>query len=365
MARKLWYKGNAMKKTFYIIFMLVLTMTLVSCTKLDIVETKIITPVDAKDLRPILSFGNQKNQIFNRETEEMIIDKEWVYFRYYKEGTPHGSEEMSIVKFPLHDSDKQETIYESRWIMQISVLGDWVYFLEHNMDIEGFYLCKIKKDGSNKTELISNVDYYILTEDEIYWQDDNELKIQAMGLDGRNKRDIMGSGHGLAGIDEHGWLYFQKYDKHRYEYSGIYRIKLDGSGREILLNPDLGALDPFLVEDEQLYFYRWEEGKISIIKKAIDDDKEEEIIYSYSGYPSGEFITSPMNKEGDELFFGIMDKVYKINEDEDGEKMFVGDIRDSVYRILLYDRDVLFTNVSGNGVFIKEDGTVVEFNIRQ
>jgi len=296
------------------------------------------------NVNPVQSFGNQINQQF--AIKEFTKNGDWIYAI-----DELSSEKGNIVRFSLDNPMKQEIVYKAGGEPEyISVLDDWVYFVIREGSIGG-NLYKIKKDGSKKTKLLNNVDFYILTEKAIYY-DAKTGGVYAMSLDGSHKRKVLGKRYSLIGIDNK-WISFIKGDEE--ESSGPYLKKLYGIGSEILIDPDLDCSAPFAVENNQIFFYRSYDDfeTFSLIKKAING---KEIILT--SVPCTNFGT--LNKEGDWMFFSVGEKVYKVNVSGKSSKELFYQASDEVTSILLYNGDVLLSTVSGGGTYIKRDGTVIK-----
>lgn len=165
--------------------------------------------------------GSHKEQIYDSHVGAAYTFNavgDWLYFYDCDE-----NDNEFIYRLKTDGSDLQE-IYEGR--ANCVVVDDgWVYFDEYD---KSGHLCKMRIDGTDFEEIIDDSIMSIDVDDEwIYYNGDNELcKIKK---DGTNKQMLYAeNAQDITVIDD--WIY---YDVLGEKATTIYRIKIDGSGREI------------------------------------------------------------------------------------------------------------------------------------
>ena len=338
-----------MRKIVVFFLAMILGVILMACES-DKTETSVAS--DIKMAKPIQSFGNQRNQ---READVFIGKGRWAYGAggFVGEGA-------SIAKFRLEDPKNKKVIYDDKGggTSDVFVLDDWIFFLLEDEggflsgEASGSSLYKIKKDGSKKTKLISEVEFYVPTEKDIYYAswDGNTY---VMNLDGDRKRKVLIKDDDFLGIDS-GWIYYGKTICEEEDRYDIYRKRPDGTEDQIVFKADGNAFDA-IIENNQIFFTRYKENedKTYLIKKTING--EETVLTTIP-----DIDVSNLNKEGAWLFYNVGGKVYKLKVTGAGGKRLVYSSNENyISSILLYDGDVLLSTYS-SVVYIKQDGTKIK-----
>jgi len=341
-----------MRKVALFLLMMIVTFMSISC---GAKETKHIASLDGQDITPVESFGNQQNQ--RNQIQSFVKVGSWIYTAVGDSG-PTAID--TLVRFRTDNPKNRQIIYKDENdtvnISQISVSGNWLFYIQNaGLDYADSTFYRIRKDGSEKTKLSSNVYTYMLTKKAIYYESDG---VYGMSLDGSGKQKVPGA-DSLAGIDN-GWIYYGKYissdpDDSRYY---LYRMKPNGTENEKVLDTALeDDIDSFALDNNQIFFTRDNEPAEeteSLIKKTLGG---KETVLSTGLY------FDCLNKEGDWLFYGAGSKVYKIKVTGKGKRQLVydfgkGDV--SVTSILLYNGEVLLSADNGEAVYIKKDGTKIK-----
>ncbi len=309
-------------------------------------RTKIITQPKNGISKPIESIGNQLNQ------GDVCKSGIWIYM--IRNSDEYQS---SIVKFEIDNVEDKEVIFsDETQKSQISVLGDWIYFIAEAYGADKpaeMDLYRIRTDGSGKMKLADTVFSYVLCEDEIYY---DSAATFAMSLDGTGKRKVLREGNYLLALDAE-WLYYEKLQGE--ELIGPYRIRLDGSGTEMLLDSRIDS-SAFLAQGDSVYFSVTEESSegipssTSIVKKTMDGTETLLTKMSVSGY----YDVTSLNKEGKWLYYSFRGKLYRFDASgSDAKELIYSD--PNMVSVLLYGEDLLISNQK-QIVYIGKDGNVVK-----
>jgi len=316
------------------------------------------------DYDSVKSYGNQ--QIWPGSSNTFAYDGNNLYAARWTEGKMAEDETWSkgvdeIVKSQIENPAVFDTVYSAPpsflMLTQVSVFDGWIYFAEcedGDAGVEKYYLYRIREDGSDKEELgefngpSGNI-LYALTEEFIVYEDEQGISI--MTLDGTKKELVCAktafSYKDLSGVDS-GWIYYVKWG------DILRRIRFDGTDDQKVL--DLAEKRLYVVDGEQIFFSYYDDADEtdSLVKKTIGG---EEMILT----TSSEFIKC-VNKEGNWVYFGAGNKVYRINANGEEKELIYAFKNEKleVYNIYVYGGDVLVTTVSDEVVYIKKDGTVTE-----
>lgn len=327
--------------------MISISISLYACT---FSNTKVISP-SKKNPKTIETFGNQLNH--GDHSGNFAKKGNSIYF--LKSISSNGKN--GIMEIDLDGAKNQEEVYkdeENKY--NLSIHGDWIYYLSSDDDSKknvDSNLYRIKNDGSETRKIAKKIDSYVLTQDEIYYESHERglHTISSLDLEGGDIREILGLGHTLIGI-ENGWIYYCKDDGE--EYTGPFRIKLDGTSSEELLDGDMEPYDTFSVKDNQLYFVKYNDDKHpEIIYKVFGKDTI--ILDSISGSDEPDSIS--LNLENNWLYFSADEYLYKLNLNEKGKKKLVYKAKEDIASFLLYDGDILLSTTS-NDIYISENGII-------
>lgn len=350
-----------MKKIASVLLMIILLFSLVSCGEEKAPELPRKSELAVNmDVDPLQTYGNQlyEGLIFFAE------DENTVYAAGYD----------NIVKFSIEDPKKVEIIYdfedEESYPSDITVMGDWVYFISEDYITDEYtvtYLNRMKKDGSGKTKLASDVNSFTLTEKEIYYEkyplteEEDMMGLMnsyVMSLDGESERELTGKAGSFLGIDN-GWIYYESNEE---DYS-LYRMRPDGTKKEKVLYIDddsINAVDFCIVDGEQVFYVKNDkdiEGKSYLIKKTIGG--EETILDTFLDFNLDD--TSALNNYGDQIYYGSENKLYKIDVNGEGERQLVYDCKDHINGISIHRGNVL-VKTQDNVFYISEDGKITDLN---
>lgn len=148
-----------------------------------------------------------------------------------------------------------------------TVVGDWVYYAEEKQP-----LSRIKTDGSEDQQLLSDYEDYCLTEDSIHYigltetEDESlfTLELYRMETDGAEATEIMTIKDVVTAQLDGGYLYYQLgKDEGRLE-KGLYRVNLDGSGTERVNDITIWQLDYVLGDWMYILQYSGERYRIKL-----------------------------------------------------------------------------------------------------
>ncbi len=190
--------------------------------------------------------------IHDASVAELIVRDNWIYFaeqngkifRIKTDGT-----ELGLISEGLLTPESNGVA------TRLNLAGDWLYWsqsLDDPWASQG--ICKSKIDGTEEV-ILENEPISSLTVVEGYifftpgFGDDRQNAVKRMTLDGTETETIITLDTiTLTGVYR-GWLYY--YDG--MEEAGLFRVRLDGSGRERLVGPGNYSWIHFL-GDRILYF---------------------------------------------------------------------------------------------------------------
>jgi hypothetical protein len=173
--------------------------------------------------------GTDWAQLSREDAEFMTVVGDWIYYsnRLFRS-------DGSILKMRTDGTEKTLITNEPGW--DINVVDDWVYFVSH----DDSFIYKIRTDGTDKTKL-NNVESrnIIVYDDWIYYMSGNQWgrgEFYRIRTDGTEETPL-NFGHMYSFNISDDWIYFVALDENRddNEYSNLYKSRLDGSEREMLL----------------------------------------------------------------------------------------------------------------------------------
>lgn len=148
-----------------------------------------------------------------------------------------------------------------------TVVGDWVYYADDKKT-----LSRIKTDGSEDQQLLSDYEDYYLTEDSIYHialietEDESlfTLALYRMETDGAEATEIMTIKDVVTAQLDGGYLYYQLGKGNGRLEKGLYRVNLDGSGTERVNDIMIWQLDYVLGDWMYILQYSGERYRIKL-----------------------------------------------------------------------------------------------------
>ena len=143
-----------MKKTASFLLVIIIILSLGACGSAEAPELPKKSELAVNmDVAPLQPYGNQCSQ----------YNGGLIYF-FEDENTVYAAGYYDIFKFSPDDPGNAETIYgfedEPSIPGCISVMGDWIYYISEDYITDEYtvtYLNRMKKDGSEKTKLASDV----------------------------------------------------------------------------------------------------------------------------------------------------------------------------------------------------------------
>lgn len=198
---------------------------------------------DGNKLYKISMDGSQNIKLNDEETKYINLSDGWTYYAFYNMRQP-ASPESGIYKVKTDGSGK--TRVSSDYAMFVMVEGDWIYYKKCG---DGLYgkLCRMKKDGSEKTELSDFDSWYPVISDGCIYYSGNMSKFYKMGLDGSQKTKL--SSQAVRHINIVGdWIYFSS----PYSRGEVYKMKKDGTEKTRVgdARTDYGLI----VQDDWIYY---------------------------------------------------------------------------------------------------------------
>lgn len=166
--------------------------------------------------------GSDRRRIGNDQVEGISVVDGWIYYSLYSLG--------GIYKIRTDGTERTEII-KGR-VASINVVGDWVYYISGENERGASSIDKIRTDGDNATEVISedlivqiNVDgdwiYYLLFD-----MEDDLFSIHKIRTDGSRKTrvvvDVRPNAIGNTLNVDGDWVYFA-------EKRGIFKVRTDGN----------------------------------------------------------------------------------------------------------------------------------------
>jgi hypothetical protein len=326
------------------------------------------------DLIPVLSFGNQQQEELYYcafDGDDIYVGESGTFFR-------------RLVRFSVDAPTDIEKIYTKfqlfkyRPITQVAIFNHWIYFIEMGFDPGDapsiYSLYRVKEGGGEKQFLSDfNINTYpkekvpfILTEEAVLYNTDSGM--YAISLSGGSSKKLPGEDCYLFGLDD-GWIYYTRLgpDKDGEDseyYTILHRMRMDGTKDEKVL--DLTKAWGYIV-DKGKEFYLVNNRNMTGYKVIMrTSEGKKTVLAECSNW------TECLNKEGDWLYFGDGNELYKLNVVEKGEKQLVYSFPDEecyIKNIYLQDGDVFVVSNKEKTIFLteekkiylKKDGTEIDF----
>lgn len=211
--------GDNMKKSISkqlaVLLFFVMIFTLVGCsdstTKTTADETEADTSEEENE--PTNKLGNNIYNILNGEDSSAAFQGDYIYVIHHNNiyKCKSGDEANDHIQLTNNESEAKLLIHN------IQVLGDWVYFIEHDS------LCRVSIDGEGEIEQLSpNIDKYtryFVTKDKIFltkteWQDKEHSTsyVAYKPMDQLDKYVKLHEGN-LNGLDAKGRIHFWIYNE--------------------------------------------------------------------------------------------------------------------------------------------------------
>ncbi|MDR0197319.1 MAG: DUF5050 domain-containing protein [Oscillospiraceae bacterium] len=189
---------------------------------------------------------------------------DYVYFTVYNtdaEGIPPG---CSLYKIRA-DGTGETLLYEetAAFFENVTVVGDWVYY--NRYAVTGYddreydrstSVYRIMTDGTEHTRLneIDSEGINIVNDRIYYMSGGNIYKMRLDG--GENTLIDENSGYVSRLLVDGDWVYFSHGSQHEdgIKYSKIYKMKTDGTGKNIIYEDENSMLYPNNVSEDWLYF---------------------------------------------------------------------------------------------------------------
>jgi len=175
--------------------------------------------------------------------------------------------------------------------------GDWIYYFS-DKDIYDMGICKMFKDGSNSNKITDTdgAGSINIVNDWIYYGYKGICKVRT---DGSGWEKISDDKAGCVHV-VNDWIYYSEECSFDYTLCNIYKMRIDGSEKELLLKDNM--FGTFCVSGECIYY-------IGDVNKRGDRF----ILYKYSPY---EKYRKRLSKDQISEFCIQGNSIYYINQDE-------------------------------------------------
>ena len=177
--------------------------------------------------------GSQKCKILNERIGLMDIVGEWVYYSIAGESGNHWIYKMRL------DGTENTQILDGKFIYNIYVIGDWIFY----STLDGTY--KIKLDGTENTKVLNNSILGVM-DDWIYYSDYTNGGFYKIKMDGSNNIKIT-DGYICSANIAGDYIYYGCGDTSDYYKSEdkwkLYKIKIDGTDKTKLTDDNGDAIN--------------------------------------------------------------------------------------------------------------------------
>lgn len=204
--------------------------------------------------------GSCQQEIFRSTGGDYIDDLSyWDGFLYFCLSN-ENDDIMSLYRIGK-DGTNEQMLLQKRWISNVIVLNDWVYYIAN----ESFppcpyteanatdWLYRMRTDGScNELLFDKNTDYFIVDENWIY-SDTFNTGFCKMKKDGSELECIRDDLNVMNMNIYKDWIYFD-------EYEGIWRMKKDGTDKTLIIDVNGSTIHEFYITEDAL-LYTYSEGK--------------------------------------------------------------------------------------------------------
>lgn len=314
------------------------------------IKTENISDEKNSDLNDKENNIEQKTPTIRDVQTTYIQDGEWEYFYYQNDRVYKKS---GLVRRRLADGyvekliiNDGEYVHYGENCGEYNIVGEWLYLTLKYAEDENYYICRMKKDGTEIERIVQeNPSQMVVKDGYIYywtWKNGNSYALQQVKLDGTEGKVILISEQIQELYDViDGWVYFENYDEKEYS---VRRIKTDGTNEEVVLKTS--NFGEITYCDGWIYYEtssKNESGNVegyefSISRKKIDGTEEEIIVTKSSA------TLYSMHVVKDSLYFKSIDMinwslpntdVYCINVDGTGERI----IDESEYPVTWIDMD--------------------------
>ena len=283
-------------------------------------------------INKIKTDGSQKTEIKNdlSDFNNLNVTGDWIYYYTWNPDTKKGS----INKIKTDGSHETEIMHNDserllNYFDNLNVVGDWIYYKEKKTSPNAYYynadyiysINKIKTDGSQKTEIISNSDgIYDLNVvgDYIYYKtDDSQNHINKIKTDGSQKTEIISDSDSIYNLNVVGdWIYYYRYNLNTNTYS-INKVKIDGSQKTEIISGshhmyDLNVVGDWIYYDCNLDTNNSNKYIYSISKIKTDGTQKTEILNGSDNIY--DLSVSDLNIVGDWIYYKETKSQYNIGK---------------------------------------------------
>ena len=180
--------------------------------------------------------GNDKQQIYQGGLSNFTVNQDWIYCSY--------TFSRMIFRIKTDGSNKQN-ILEWNEDDKMVVVDDWLYFGN---------LHRIHTDGTDLQELQNISSYYSkkVVDDWLYSVDGGGYGIKRTKIDG-NEEQILTDHQVYAYAIAEDWIYYSNAD----DKSRLYRMKKDGTENQLLIDEQTRN---FCVDEDWFYYWNWDGG---------------------------------------------------------------------------------------------------------
>lgn len=150
-------------------------------------------------------------------------------------------------------------------ITDMNITDEWIYFaVLSDKQYEG-YIYKVKHDGSSLTQVHNRPTMFLTVTENGLWLLEEYYEAWLTHIDHNGKKtsfDIHGDGFQIDGD----WIYYVALDVSDFS---LYRMKLDGTGKELIAK-DVNPNSDFAIADSNLYYVKQSQGQRFLYKNSAN-----------------------------------------------------------------------------------------------
>lgn len=271
--------------------------------------------------------GSGKAKLSDDIAQKIWIQGDYIYYISY-----HGEKQKSSFYKMKNDGTERGQLTTDIPTC-VNFKGDYIYYVKYdNTSANNFIICRIKKNGTGKETIGNEHGMYLAVKDDwLYYSDlDDASKIYKIKNDGSGKQLLCGDS-ALNYMNVVGdWIYYCNND----DNNCLYRIKVDGSEKEKLNNDNSRNVN---IVGNYIYYSAMDENDNGLLYKMKIDGSENQMLSNVD-------CSTAVEVHDDYIYCtGFNSKgIYRIKSDGTG------------YEQISKDTSVISLNVTGNWVYYVE-----------
>ncbi|WP_426446271.1 DUF5050 domain-containing protein [Paenibacillus sp. S-38] len=203
--------------------------------------------------------GTERTVLSDSRAAELWSDGDWLYFTKWApnpEGQANGYASPSGIYRMKKDGTGEHQLAADGEVKNLYVYHDRIYYIKGTSGEETLY--SMNPDGSDARKMHEGVTEFIIAEDWIYYVREN-TDLRKISLDGSVDMAVLQQDKNPLGRLSYreGWIYFAAGSTGHHGSLPIERIRLDGTGREAIVEARPVAL---YWAGEEMYFAQWNLG---------------------------------------------------------------------------------------------------------